>query len=494
MFEIEVINEEQKNVITIAADEVDTICRSCLNKDATVNLFESSYKGTLLCEIFNSLFTQLSQRDVLPKNICNKCVELLTQFCAFKEQIVQSQTLLELFFGCPTKVDDFAEQDVQIIEEKYGSEKYTDALSDVDNDVEEIEVSEVNKHTKTVDQYKIYKEDDDIKEEVVYDQDFESVFLKEVIVDQNGVTDESEIKLEAKEYACNFCDQKFYDVSMYRKHRQMELLRRRPKKICHICHKEVFSCKLTEHLSTHYNNKPFRCNTCGMKFSRKENLTRHQYTHAEVKPHMCHICGKGFIQKLALSNHLRTHNVIAPLVSHYCGRTFTNKQAFQRHLKLHEQNPEMHCKERRRSQKYIYSAFVCEYCQKEFKNKQILDIHTRSHTGETPYICPTCDKGFTTKQMLDFHIRRHTGDRPFVCTICGSRFIQNAHLKTHLHLHKGEKPYSCTYCDKKFALKGNLGQHIKTHTGDRPYVCNVCDKGFCTGSSLRKHKTIHNAK
>ncbi|XP_057668484.1 zinc finger protein 260-like [Diorhabda carinulata] len=493
MFEIEVINEEQKNVITFAAEEVDTICRSCLNKDATINLFESSYKGTLLCEIFHSLFAQLNQRDSLPRNICDKCVDMLTQFCAFKEQIIQSQTLLELFFGDPTKVDEsINKNNVKFNEEKYAFDKYSDDIYDVD----EMEVLEVNNsHNKAVAPYKVHKEEkDDVKEEVVYDPDFESVFLKEVIVEHNEITDEPEIKLEVKEYMCSFCGEKFYDVSKYRRHRQMEIFRRRAKKICHICSKEVLSCKLPEHLNSHAEKKPYPCDSCSMKFSRKENLARHQYTHTEVKPHMCHICGKGFIQELAFNNHLRKHNDIAPLVSQYCGRKFTNKQAFERHLKLHEKNPEMRCKERKCTQKYVYSKYICEYCEKEFKNKQILDIHIRSHTGETPYVCSMCDKGFTTKQMLDFHIRRHTGDRPFVCSICGSKFIQNAHLKTHLHLHKGEKPYSCTYCDKKFALKGNLGQHIKTHTGDRPYVCNLCGKGFCTGSSLRKHKTIHNKK
>ncbi|XP_057668943.1 zinc finger protein OZF-like [Diorhabda carinulata] len=431
MFEMEVTNHEKNNVITFTYDEIDIICRSCLSKEAIVNLFEIAYKGTLFSEIFNSLFAELNQTDALPKKICNKCVILFTQFCAFKEQIVESQILLQSTIGCNAKLE---ENNINVKEEKDYKDEYDS------NKVEE----------NTVDCHEICEVND----------------LKKEIDEENVIVNTFEIKLEEKEYVCSYCDEKFSNIARYRNHRQRELLKRRPKKICHICSKEVVSNRLKEHLISHSNKKPFSCDICGKKFSRKENLSRHKYVHTEVKPHMCHICGKGFIQAPSLTDHLRTHNDIAPFVSQYCGRKFTNKQAFERHLKLHMKNPEMPCKGRKGTEKYRNAKFICEYCKKEFKTKQMLDIHTRSHTG----------------------------DRPYVCSICGSKFIQNAHLRTHLYLHKGNKPYNCGYCGKSFAMKGNLNQHVRIHTGDRPHTCNICLKRFCTRSSLKKHKIIHDVK
>lgn len=53
--------------------------------------------------------------------------------------------------------------------------------------------------------------------------------------------------------------------------------------------------------------KPFKCNMCDKKFSRKLTLTRHMQTHSGFKPFECHICGKRLSRKHVLVQHLKTH-------------------------------------------------------------------------------------------------------------------------------------------------------------------------------------------
>jgi len=127
-----------------------------------------------------------------------------------------------------------------------------------------------------------------------------------------------------------------------------------PNHICYECKfcKKVFSniTHLKRHLPSHTGEKPFHCQLCGLRFSRKDNLLihkrtrcvvlrtamdgdvvhedditcdecgktfvkgndfkRHMMSHTGVKPYNCDVCGKGFIQKSRFKSHVQSHNIV----------------------------------------------------------------------------------------------------------------------------------------------------------------------------------------
>lgn len=83
---------------------------------------------------------------------------------------------------------------------------------------------------------------------------------------------------------------------------------------CHVCSK-VFSkpSRLSSHMRTHTDAKPYGCSSCGRAFAREPDLTRHEALHSERK----HACG-GYLKSGAKWG---------------CGKKFTRADGLARHFK-----------------------------------------------------------------------------------------------------------------------------------------------------------------
>jgi DNA-directed RNA polymerase subunit RPC12/RpoP len=152
---------------------------------------------------------------------------------------------------------------------------------------------------------------------------------------------------------------------------------------CPKCNK-VYSTKKNMELhmeAVHSGQKPFECEECGMKFSRKESFKRH--THSMDKPFLCSVCGKTFARRHIRDVHERAH--------------------------------------------YGEKKYPCDFCEKRFTTNQKKMIHERIHTGDKPYHCKECGKKFVQHHQLQTHMRIHTGDRPYRCEHCNQLF---RHLST----------------------------------------------------------------
>ncbi|XP_014830538.1 PREDICTED: oocyte zinc finger protein XlCOF19-like [Poecilia mexicana] len=118
--------------------------------------------------------------------------------------------------------------------------------------------------------------------------------------------------------------------------------------------------------TSHTDEKPFSCVTCGKRFSIKRFLTQHMRIHTGEKPFSCGNCRKCFSQKTNLTRHMMIH---------------TGEKLFS-----------------------------CVTCGKSFRLKHLLTQHMRIHTGEKPFSCGNCGKSFSLKPNLTRHMRIHTGE------------------------------------------------------------------------------------
>ncbi|XP_037548942.1 zinc finger and SCAN domain-containing protein 12-like [Nematolebias whitei] len=221
--------------------------------------------------------------------------------------------------------------------------------------------------------------------------------------------------------------------------------------------------------------KPFFCDLCDRRFTRKDNLNKHMIIHTGQKPFSCNLCEKSFFDKGNLNKHIIIHTGLKPFSCYLCDKRFFEKSNLNKHMRIHTgQKP-----------------FSCDLCKQKFSQKGHLSTHMRIHTEEKPFSCDLCEQGFARKDHLKTHMIKHTGQKPFSCDLCKHRFSEKGSLKKHMRIHTGQKPFSCDLCERRFPLKYHLNTHMRTHTGEKPFCCDLCGQRFSRMSSLRRHMRIH---
>ncbi|XP_057564050.1 zinc finger and BTB domain-containing protein 44-like [Hippopotamus amphibius kiboko] len=71
------------------------------------------------------------------------------------------------------------------------------------------------------------------------------------------------------------------------------------------------STSSTERPSPDGADRPFQCPTCGVRFTRIQNLKQHMLIHSGIKPFQCDCCGKKFTRAYSLKMHRLKHEVIS---------------------------------------------------------------------------------------------------------------------------------------------------------------------------------------
>eukprot|EP00076_Gallus_gallus_P029507 XP_015153614.1 zinc finger and BTB domain-containing protein 44 isoform X8 [Gallus gallus] len=69
------------------------------------------------------------------------------------------------------------------------------------------------------------------------------------------------------------------------------------------------STSSTERPSPNGPDRPFQCPTCGVRFTRIQNLKQHMLIHSGIKPFQCDRCGKKFTRAYSLKMHRLKHEV-----------------------------------------------------------------------------------------------------------------------------------------------------------------------------------------
>uniref|UniRef100_A0A3B4WS73 Zinc finger protein 14-like n=1 Tax=Seriola lalandi dorsalis TaxID=1841481 RepID=A0A3B4WS73_SERLL len=357
---------------------------------------------------------------------------------------------------------------------------------------------------------------------------------------------------EDRPYKCSFCEKKFKNPYVLKRH-QKEICKSRelkkPKrketqrpnpqppsegstegKICPICSR-ILPCTadIAKHLRSHSEERPFICVTCEKGFKYKDTLKKHQIIHveqilAEADTRNCDDTSSldkkesnlevptdtteespsAPVQKV---NKKALKVCPKPFLCWQCGKCYRSASELTVHMGTHSEEKPWACSDcdmtyRTRlqltnhiEQIHMGVRYPCNSCGKQFMKETSLKRHELIHTGERPHQCTVCGKTFLTANELRLHNRYHTGERPYKCEVCGKAFIQSGYLKSHMRIHTGEKPFKCDICDKGFRLSYHMKKHRRTHAGKpKSYICEECGLAFLQKKSLWEHSLTHAVK
>lgn len=253
---------------------------------------------------------------------------------------------------------------------------------------------------------------------------------------------------------------------------------------------------------------------CSSAFDRPHKLTLHLLTHANVKPFDCpeENCSKSYTSRSHLDRHINTaHRNVGDNMIYSCPtcqKTFSNRQNLKKHIKV------IHDPDR--------STFSCAHCNEKFNKKHQLNSHMFKHTGVKSFSCDLCEKCFITPLEKRKHMRCHKtyscqdcflvfdhwstyqkhkksehAAKEYICDICNRKFKKRGHILHHMKVHYRTPTiltvFTCPIegCSREYTRKSNMTQHIKIFHDKIKHDCHICGAQLSTKSKLNSHIKLH---
>jgi len=109
---------------------------------------------------------------------------------------------------------------------------------------------------------------------------------------------------------------------------------------CGVCFKRLKESSMKQHSRTHAGLRPFKCEVCSARFTRRADVDRHhKVLHKKVRPFQCEICKKRFSTRRLLRRHVENHESSANYQCTQCNYKFGKKEYYDSHMQYLHPSP-----------------------------------------------------------------------------------------------------------------------------------------------------------
>ncbi|KAJ1519906.1 hypothetical protein ONE63_004144 [Megalurothrips usitatus] len=244
--------------------------------------------------------------------------------------------------------------------------------------------------------------------------------------------------------------------------------------------------------------RPYPCDFCSRRFSKKANLMNHMVAHQVERPYGCNLCGARYRRKCDLHNHLKIH-AYAPEAAEQQEEDEDDLLSSPTRLdnRLEVRQKQMPAQKRRRASESFGEPADGRVKKKPGRKPGKAKAaaagagpgRKKLHPAERQPRSSYVDEDMRLMTEL---ASRGGGDESNGYYMNGAVEEQKPPepVAPQWPVTDPSRPYVCQHCGIGFARAKALGSHARVHAGDSPFECSSCGEMFWDVHLLREHTRL----